>query len=122
MGLLGCLFGCSQSPALKAGAIYSVEDGEGAYRVAKILVLDEQGVHVRLFKNTWNERPAQIEISELSLGSVHDGEDVGLGHLPLTKKAFAAWRPILVQSGTVAKDELDGYEMWKEGGGGYFDE
>ena len=120
MGLLAILVGCSQHPALKEGALYTVDDGEGFYRAAKILALDDQGVHVRLYKNKWKERPSVVDVSALSLGSIHDDDGVGLGHLPLLKKAFMAWRPIFVQEGTVTKDELDGYEMWKEGGGGYF--
>lgn len=120
MGLLSFLFGCSQAPSLKQGALYTVDDGEGFFRVAKVLVLDEHGVHVRLYKNKWKERPATVDVSILSLGGVDDPDGFGMGHLPLSKNAFAEWRPVLVQDGTVAKDELDGYEMWKEGGGGYF--
>jgi hypothetical protein len=120
MGLLSFLCGCSQAPSLKQGALYTVDDGEGFFRVAKVLVLDEQGVHIRLYKNKWKERPAAIDVSTLSLGGVHDPDGFGLGHLPLSRNAFAAWRPVFVQDGTVAKDELDGYERWKEGGGGYF--
>ena len=120
MGLLTFLFGCSQPPALQEGSLYTVDDGEGFYRAAKILALDDQGVHVRLYKNKWKERPAVVDISALSLGSIHDDDGVGLGHLPLLKKAFMAWSPVFVQDGKVTKDELDGYEMWKEGGGGYF--
>lgn len=120
MGLFSFLFGCSRSPALKAGALYSVNDGEGFYRVAKILVLDEQGVHIRLYKNKWKERPATVDVSTLSMGSIDDPEGFGMGHLPLSRKAFTAWQPMFVQDGTVANEELDGYQMWKEGGGGYF--
>lgn len=119
MGLT-ILFGCSQPPALQEGALYTVDDGEGFYRAAKILALDDQGVHIRLYKNKWKDRPAVVDISALSLGNIHDNDGVGLGHLPLLKKAFMAWRPVFVQDGKVTKDELDGYEMWKEGGGGYF--
>jgi hypothetical protein len=120
MGLLSFLFGCSQAPSLKQGDFYTVDDGEGFFRVVKVLVLDEQGVHVRLYQNKWKERPATVDVSILSLGGVDDPEGFGMGHLPLSKNAFAAWRPIFIQDGKVAKDELDGYEMWKEGGGGYF--
>ena len=119
MGLLTFLFGCSQTPTLKEGAVYSVEYGDGSYRVAKVRVLDDKGVHVRLYKNNWKERPAIVDVSTLSLGKIDDPEGVGIGHLPLSRKAFAAWQPVFVQDGKVAKDELDGYEMWKEGGG-YF--
>lgn len=35
---------------LKVGGLYSVNDGEGNYRVAKILALDDSAVHIRLYK------------------------------------------------------------------------
>ena len=120
MGLLTFLFGCSNSLALKEGALYSVNDGEGSYRIAKILVVDPEVVHVRLYKNKWKRRPTRIDVSALSLGSVHDSDGFGMGHLPLSREAFLAWQPSFLEAGKAAKDELDGYEMWKEANGGHF--
>lgn len=119
MGLFSFLVGCAQAPSLKQGAFYTVDDGEGFFRVCKALVLDEQGVHVRLYKNEWKERPTIVDVSSLSLGGIDDPDGFGMGHLPVSRKEFATWRPVFVQQGTVAKDELDGYEMWKKSGGGY---
>jgi len=49
-----------------------------------------------------------------------DKEGIGMGHVPLTKRAFAAMKPVVVGQEEVRREELDGYQMWKDGGGGYF--
>ena len=119
LGFLSCLFGCSQQPEYQVGDFYSVNDGEGAYAVAKVLAVDE-GVHIRLYKNKWTTRPETVDPSVLSLGNVNDQDGFGMGHMPLTKSAFASWHPILVGHDEVTDEELEGYQMWKDGGGGYF--
>ncbi len=120
ISLLSFLFGCAPQHQDKAGTLYTVDDGEGSYVVAKILVVDDRGVHVRLYKNKWKERPKSVDTSLFSVGTVHDKDGVGIGHLPLSKRAFAAWKPSVIGHQEVKKEELEGYEMWKEGGGGYF--
>ena len=54
-----------------------------------MLAVDEVGVHVRLYKNKWKERPEKVDASTLSLGGVDDKDGFGMGHLPLTKRTFA---------------------------------
>jgi|SRR3990172_4245945 len=114
------LFGCVNAPQPQIGGLYSVDDGEGWFRIAKVLVIDKQGVHVRLFKNRWKDRPISVDVSTLSLGTIHDKDGFGMGHLPLTKSAFQAWRPVLIKITNVADSELDGYKEWLRSGGGYF--
>jgi len=46
VGLFSFLLGCSRPPGLQEGAFYTVDDGEGFYRVVKILVVDDQGVPI----------------------------------------------------------------------------
>ena len=120
ISLLSFLCGCAKQPEPQPGALYTDDDGEGFYRVAKVLVIDKDGVHIRLYKNKWKERPQIIDTNVLSLGSVIDKDGFGMGHLPLSKRSFAAWKPMVIGQEEVKKDELDGYDMWKEGGGGYF--
>ncbi|HTR41481.1 MAG TPA: hypothetical protein VMH87_07680 [Pseudomonadales bacterium] len=114
------LFRRPQQAQIIPGTICTVDDGEGFYRVAKVLVIDDGGVHARLYKNRWTERPQAVDMSTLSLGSVYDKDGFGMGHLPLTKRAFAAWKPIVLGLEEVRQEELDGYEIWKDGKGGYF--
>jgi hypothetical protein len=110
--------GCSES--LKTGGLYSVDDGEGWYRIAKVLVVEPEGVHIRLYKNKFKSRPPTVEPTSLSLGTVHDTDGFGMGHLPLTHRAFAAWQPVFVSTGLVTEEELEGYRMWQGGKGGFF--
>ena len=114
-------FACAMKrPELKVGGLYSVNDGEGSYRVAKILVLDDSAVHIRLYKNKYPSRPQSVDLSTLSLGSINDKDGFGMGHLPLSRKAFANWQPIFLFQSSVTEEELEGYKMWKQDHGGVF--
>ena len=103
----------------QAGEIYSVRDEHG-YRVAKALVVEPGAVHIRLYKNIFSERPHSVDASKLSLGSIYDPDGFGMGHLPLTKKVFDSWEPILISRAPVSAEELEGYEEWKKSKGGLF--
>jgi hypothetical protein len=78
------------------------------------------GVHVRVWKERFHSRPTRIDMAALTLGTVHDEEGFGFGHLPLSKSAFGAWQPERFGHESVAQDELDGYREWQEAGGGYW--
>lgn len=91
LGTLTTLFGMSGcGESFRAGGLYSVDDGEGWYRIAKVLVVENDGVHVRLYKNKFKTRPTSVEFASLSLGSIHDKDGFGMGHLPLIHRAFEA--------------------------------
>jgi hypothetical protein len=98
------------------GGIYTIEDGAGKYGVAKVLVVEPEAVHVRVYKNKFDARPSEIDPTTLSLGSVLTDEEFGIGHLPLAREGFANWRPVLILQTTVTEEELVGYELWKDGG------
>jgi hypothetical protein len=95
---------------------------EHGYKVAKILVVERGAVHIRLYKNVFSERPRSVDESKLALGSIHDPDGFGIGHLPLTKKTFNSWGPILISRTSVSAEELEGYEEWKKSKGGLFGE
>ena len=105
---------------LKVGGLYSVDDGEGNYRVAKILALDDSAVHVRLYKNKYPARPESVDPSTLSLGSMDDKDGFGMGHLPLARKEFANWQPVFLFQASITDEELEGYKYWKGENGGVF--
>jgi hypothetical protein len=114
-------FGCAMNKnnsELKVGGLYSVNDSEGTYRIAKVLALDEDAVHVRLYKNKFPSRPQTVDPSTLSLGSIDDKDGFGMGHLPLSREGFANWQPVFISQTSVSEEELEGYRMWKEAGGG----
>jgi hypothetical protein len=106
--------GCSnQSDKIKAGSICTIEDGDRTFGVVKVLVINDEEAHVKIYKNKYEQRPAQIDIKTLSLGSINDKDGFGIGHVPLERKGFDNWKPIPVGFEEVTKEDLEGYEMWK---------
>jgi hypothetical protein len=47
-------------------------------------------------------------------------ETLGMGHAPISKRAFKDWKAVFFQQSAVNIDELEGYKMWLEAKGGYF--
>jgi hypothetical protein len=99
-----------------------VEGESGGFSIVKVLKIDAEGVHIRVFSNRFAQRPADIDISNLYMAGIDrkDDEELGLGHLPLRRETFSGWKPQLIKVVPVQPAELEGYEMWKEGKGGYF--
>jgi hypothetical protein len=101
------------------GDLDSIRDKHG-YGVVKVLVVDPDVVHIRLYKNTFPERPSQIDPSRLSVGTIDDPDGFGMGHLPISRNEFQSWHPVLIMQSKVTPDELEGYEEWKKDQGGVF--
>lgn len=101
------------------GDLYSIRDKHG-YGVVKVLVVDPDVVHIRLYKNKFPERPTQIDPSRLSVGTIDDPDGFGMGHLPISLTEFQTWDPVLIMRSKVIPDELEGYEEWKKDHGGVF--
>jgi hypothetical protein len=104
------------------GGLYSTRNDDGTFGIIKILKLDDQGVHVRVYSNRFDSHPATLDESTLYMTGMDGGpgEGLGMGHLPLSKSSFSAWRPRFIKAVDVSNDELEGYEMWLEAKGGYF--
>ena len=121
MGFISLLFGCSRSDVVEGG-LYGTPDEKGGYHVLKVLKVGQSGVHIRGYSNYFPTLPTRIDEKRLYLAGTDykPPETLGLGHLPLSKETFAGWKPVLIQHSTVSQEELDGYEEWKKGGGGYF--
>ncbi|MEA3402182.1 MAG: hypothetical protein U9R79_13175 [Armatimonadota bacterium] len=103
---------------LRVGGLYSVDSGEGFFQVAKILALDESAVHVRLYANRFEERPEDVDPSVLRLRSAHQQDSPGIGHMPVTREVLSASRPVFLRQVPVEEEELEGYRMWQDSGGG----
>lgn len=101
------------------GGIYSVW-AKGAFGAVKLLRVDDGGVHIRLYGNVWQERPASIDFKELTLDRAGDHTVLPIGHMPVVRASFLAMGPRLVVCAPVTDSELDGYAMWAEANGGYF--
>ena len=121
VGIATVMIACRKSSAkLEVGGLYSINNGDGRFGVAKLLAYGDGICHVRIYAQKFESRPTTIEVSTLSLGKIDDPNGGGLGHLPLRKAGFLAWQPMLIAKTTITPDELDGYNMWKEAGGGVF--
>ena len=99
------------------GAYYSIIDGE-TFSVAKVLKLEPEIVHVRIYKQHFPQRPRSIDPAALTLGTIHDKDGFGIGHLPLRLATFMESDPIFLTHIDVKTEELEGYNPWKESAGG----
>jgi hypothetical protein len=100
---------------LKVGSICSVDEGDGKFGIVKILVIDDDIIHVKKYKNKYAERPVAIDINTLSNGSVYDEAGFGVGYLPTDRKIYDSWKPVIIAFEEVTGDDLEGYEIWKAG-------
>jgi hypothetical protein len=98
---------------VREGDLCSVRSSDDRYAVVKILKLEDDVVHVRVYAKTYADRPRAVADEDLHLGAVHD-EEFGLGHLPLDAAAFEKWEPEVIRSTTVDAGELEGYQIWRE--------
>jgi hypothetical protein len=94
----------SAPPAV--GALYSLSDGEGGYRVAKIVAMDEEDVvFINLFANRWTKPPALSEARKAATPAP----------LAYSAQTFAGMQPMRLENGTATPEEIQAYETWKQG-------
>jgi hypothetical protein len=101
------------------GGLYSILSNSGKYKVVKILILDEGGIHLRIYQNPFDERPRKVNLSKLVVGKI--GEEFSSGHFPVTDEIFIRSAPSFIIKTQVSEDELEGYYMWRDSNGGYWD-
>jgi hypothetical protein len=99
------------------GGYYSIADG-ATFSIAKVLKLEPDKVHVRIYKEHFPQRPRSIDPAALTLGTIHDKDGFGMGHLPLRLKSFMERMPVFLAYAEVQPAELEGYNVWKESAGG----
>lgn len=117
---LGCDQHKSAAEDWHAGGLYSMREDNGQFSVAKILVLEPETVHVRIYKQRFSARPTSVDPASLTLGAYDDREGFSIGHLPLSRKTFASSDPVFISQQSVSDNELEGYKMWKESSGKTF--
>jgi hypothetical protein len=107
-GLL--LIGCKQNASSKAitgppqvGGLYSVKDGEGGFRIAKVLAVD-QVVFVQLFTERWTTRPESSTAPKAT-------QPVGVAY---SFETVQGMQPVLLGETRVTSEELESYEEWKQ--------
>jgi hypothetical protein len=100
------------------GAYYSIVDGE-RFSIAKVLKLEPDKVHIRMYQQHFAERPSSIDPSALTLGTtILDRDNLGISHLPLRLETFMKHEPLFLTYVQVQPNELDGYNVWKESADG----
>jgi hypothetical protein len=105
-----CSFGCRNkntavsSDPPEAGAIYSLNDGEGGFRAAKVLAIENEIIFVNLYTERWLERPSLEATKKISV-------PVGVAY---SMQSFADMQPARLQAGNVSSDELEAFEEWKQ--------
>lgn len=103
---------------LAPGDICFVRSTGGGFQIAKVLRVDSDAVHIRLYKNWFSEPILTVDAVSLRLGKLGDAGALGIAHLPLSRSAFASLKPKRVQNEPVTDDELAGYRVWQESQGG----
>ncbi len=104
----------------EVGGLYSILSAEGGFRVAKVLALDPGIVSIRIYKPSFATRPKTVGPSDLVVGTIHDTDGFGIGHMPVSNSTFVSWEPWFIARTEVLESELDGYRYWKEADGGVF--
>ncbi len=95
------------------GAYYSFVDG-GRFSIAKVLKLEPDKVHIRIYQQHFAERPRSIDPSALTLGAGFDRDNLGIGHLPLRLETFMRREPLFLTYKEIEPSELEGYNVWKK--------
>jgi hypothetical protein len=96
----------------KAGELYTFYDeDDAAFFVVKVLVVDKDAVHARVFDTPFKSAPTEVETSQL---------EWFVGHTPLDHDVLAELKAVKIGVEAVTEDELEGYRIWKDEGGGVF--
>ena len=90
---------------LVVGGLYTSQDKDGSYGVTKIVALDETTVHVRMYSNTFETKPKDVNSKDLQSF---------IGHAPMAKEGFLLGNPELLKVEKVAESELVGYNYYMQ--------
>jgi hypothetical protein len=102
------------------GGYYSVVGGS-CFGIAKLLKLEPDKVHIRVYNQRFSSRPRSVDLDQLTLGTIDDTDCVGAGHVPLLRTTFMRWHPVFLTYFEVKPDELEGYNAWKNSKGGVWE-
>jgi DNA-binding beta-propeller fold protein YncE len=116
-------FGAEAVP-WQPGGLYYLESDDGPLAVGKVLEIDAVAVHLRLYQQRFARRVGDAKLPALTVDSPSE-DGLGLAHLAVTPRLFAAWRPAFVRQSTkrpLPSDfELRPYRAWQQGHGGVWD-
>jgi sugar lactone lactonase YvrE len=107
-----------------AGALYHLDGDDGRLAVARILATDNRAIHLRLYQQRFTRRLPDAKLPPLTLDDPGD-DGLGLAHLPVTPRLFAAWQPAFIpqsQRRPLPSDtELRAYRAWQRTDGSIWD-
>ena len=109
----------NSTDAWRVGGLYSTAEGN-QFSVIKILALERDAVHIRIYKQKFSARPTSIDPASLTLAKLGDKDGFSIGHVPLSRQTFASWKRVFIKQQSVSDGELEGYRTWKEANGGLF--
>ncbi len=108
-----------------SGEYYSFQCDNGGYKVLKVLLAEENLIHICYYNNIFEEKPSGDVIQSLYFGKnrfndafiSEDGGQTTTGrkHMALTLENWKYWKPHFLSNGEVTSDELKAYEEWKNG-------
>ena len=98
----------SQPP--EVGAVYSLNDGEGGFRAAKVLATEDEIVFVHLYSERWPKRPSLQAVEKIS-------NPLSIAY---SMPSFNGMQPARLQTAKVLPDELKAFEEWKQSKGEVF--
>jgi hypothetical protein len=115
----------NKSTEVISGEYYSFQCRNRDYKVLKVLLVEENLMHVCYYNNIFKEKPTVDVIGSLYFGekqfqsaflSIEDGKQAtGRKHMALTIENWEYWKPEFLSDGTVTEDETQAYEKWKNG-------
>jgi hypothetical protein len=88
----------------QVGSLYSQNDGEGGFRVAKIISADAEVIFVNLYGDRWTTRPTPDTAQKADRAAP----------IAFSVGTFAGMQPVALKTGSVSADELEAYEAWKK--------
>ena len=92
----------------QAGAIYSLNDGEGGFRIAKVVASEPELVFVHLFTRRLTARPVSVEA----------GISQNPAPVAFSPATFSGMQPVVINSATVSLEETESYIAWKNSNSG----
>ena len=98
----------------QTGSICSIDNGTDGFRIVKVLVVDKELIHLKLFQNGFRMRPQTIDLGLLRMGADDEDEGYGMEHIPLFHADFNKWKPEILAFQDVQEGELTGYWQWME--------
>ena len=83
--------------------MFSLSDGEGGFRAAKVLAVEDEIVFVNLYSERWSTRPTLEAVRTATIPS-------GLAY---SAQSFSGMQPVRLEPGEVTPEELGAFEQWK---------